>query len=350
LAGCDSATGLGVGCLQFARANRNGINDALIVVAARISMKTFIRVVELWVPDRHRTRLEYGGGLCADDLQEFRDLSEGALFAFDEGLPGKAWASGHPVILTKFEDSYFKRTDAARDAGLTCGVALPVFAGEFLMAVMVLFCGDDARHVGAIELWHNDPEVSHEMGLVDGYYGSADMFEFNSRHTKYPRGFGLPGRTWKADMPLIIHDLHNSRQFLRWEEAVEIGINCGVGIPYKTAGSQTWVMTFLSAQATPIARRFEIWAPDPDRQGLVFQSGDCSSKTNLDALHAGRTISRGEGMIGGAWATGLPAINENLKTDTSIAAALARESGMNQIVVLPVIENAALKAVLAWYL
>jgi hypothetical protein len=30
------------------------------------------------------------------------------------------------------------------------------------------FCGDDEKHVGAIELWHNDPEKSHEMGLVDG--------------------------------------------------------------------------------------------------------------------------------------------------------------------------------------
>ena len=120
-----------------------------------------------------------------------------ALFAYDEGLPGKAWASGHPVILTKFANSYFKRTDEAIEAGLTCGVALPVFAGEFLMAVMVLFCGDDEKHVGAIELWHNDADVSHEMGLVDGYYGTADMFEFNSRHTKFPRGFGLPGRPGK---------------------------------------------------------------------------------------------------------------------------------------------------------
>ena len=133
-------------------------------------------------------------------------------------------------------------------------MALPVFAGEFLTAVLVLFCGDDEKHVGAIELWHNDLRVSHEMGLVDGYYGTADMFEFNSRHTKFPRGFGLPGRTWKAGMPLIIKDLHNSKGFLRWEEASEIGINCGVGIPYRTSAEQTWVMTLLSAQATPIAR------------------------------------------------------------------------------------------------
>jgi hypothetical protein len=313
-------------------------------------MKTFIRVVELWVPDRTRTRLEFGGGLCGGKFSEFQVLSENTLFAYDEGLPGKAWASGHPIILTEFSGSYLKRTDEAKEAGLTCGVALPVFAGEFLMAVMVLLCGDDEKHVGAIELWHNDPKVSYEMGLVDGYYGTADMFEFNSRHTRFPRGFGLPGRTWKAGMPIIIKDLHNSKQFLRWEEASEIGINCGVGIPYKTASDQTWVVTFLSAQATPIAERFEIWVPSASRDALVFQSGDCSRRTDLDTLYRSKTIGRGEGSIGGAWATGMPAINEDLRRDGSIAASLARGSGMKQIIVLPVIENALLKAVLAWYL
>jgi len=125
-------------------------------------MKTFIRVVELWVPDRTRTRLEFGGSLCSEEFAEFRAVSENALFAYDEGLPGKAWASGHPVILTKFANSYFKRTDEAIEAGLTCGVALPVFAGEFLMAVMALFCGDDEKHVGAIEL----PCAKHQGPIV----------------------------------------------------------------------------------------------------------------------------------------------------------------------------------------
>jgi hypothetical protein len=91
-------------------------------------MKTFIRVVELWVPDRTRTRLEFGGSLCSEEFSEFRELSENTLFAYDEGLPGKAWASGHPIVLTEFSNSYFKRTDEAKEVGLTCGVALPVFA------------------------------------------------------------------------------------------------------------------------------------------------------------------------------------------------------------------------------
>jgi hypothetical protein len=312
-------------------------------------VKKFIRVVELWVPDRTGTRLEFGGSLCHDMFSEFRAISENTLFAYDEGLPGKAWASGHPIVLTEFSNSYFKRTDEAKEVGLTCGVALPVFAGEFLMAVMLLYCGDDEQHVGAIELWHNNPELSHEMALVDGYYGTADMFEFNSRHTRFPRGFGLPGRTWKAGMPLIMKDLHNSKRFLRWEQASEIGINCGVGIPYRTS-DQTWVVTFLSAQGTPIAERFEIWVPNEARTALIFQSGDCSKNTDLAALYASKTIGKAEGSIGGAWATGMPAINERLKHDKAIPASLAFASGMNQMVALPVIENAVLNAVLAWYL
>ena len=195
-------------------------------------------------------------------------------------------------------------------------MALPVFAGEFLMAVVVLLCGDDAKHVGAIELWHNDPERSHEMGLVDGYYGTADMFEFNSRHTRFPRGFGLPGRTWKADRPLIVADLHNAKRFLRWEDASEIGINCGIGIPYKSSGDETWVVTLLSAQATPIAQRFEIWVPDATRQTLIFEAGSCSTGANLDALYGSAQIRKGEGAIGGAWFTGIPGISGDLKKDT----------------------------------
>ena len=67
---------------------------------------------------------------------------------------------------------------------------MPVFAGSILTGVVVFFCGDDEAHVGAIELWHNDPDKSFEMRLVDGYYGTAEMFEFNSKYTRFPRGFG----------------------------------------------------------------------------------------------------------------------------------------------------------------
>src|SRR5581483_11172051 len=147
-------------------------------------MQSFIRAVELWTPDEAGRSLEFAGGVYSDDLEEFRQISELALFSHDEGLPGKAWAAGHPIILTDFAESYFRRADEAKLFGLTCAVAIPVFAGPNIKCVIGLLCGSDAdEQSGAIELWHNDARLSHEMTLVDGYYGTANDFEFNSRHT-----------------------------------------------------------------------------------------------------------------------------------------------------------------------
>ena len=87
-------------------------------------------MVELLGPRPNPHAAGIGGCLASEEYSEFQAVSENALFAYDEGLPGKAWAAGHPVILTEFANSYFKRTDEAIEAGLTCGVALPVFAAN----------------------------------------------------------------------------------------------------------------------------------------------------------------------------------------------------------------------------
>jgi hypothetical protein len=121
-------------------------------------------------------------------------------------------------------------------------------------------------------------------------------------------------------------------------------------VPSRTGTDQTWVLTFLSAQATPIARRIEIWVPNEARSALVFRAGDCGAQTDLAALYAQKSIARGEGSIGGAWATGMPALNDDLAHDSSIAAGEARVAGLSRMVVLPVIGDAKLEAMMAWYL
>lgn len=116
---------------------------------------------------------------------------------------------------------------------MTCDVALPVFAGEFLTAVMVLFCGDEKP------LAPSNSSTTIRKSLTKWDVSTVTMAPPTCSNLiqgtrSFPRGFGLPGRTWKAGMPLIIKDLHNSKRFLRWEEASEIGMSCGVGVPYKT--------------------------------------------------------------------------------------------------------------------
>ena len=304
-------------------------------------MKSFVRVVEIWVPTQDRAQLAFLDGHYGP-LADFRAASEQMRFGLDECLPGKAWASGHPIILKELENSFFKRTKIAKAAGLTCGVAMPVFAGELLSAVVVLFCGDDEAHIGAIELWNNDPATSNDMRLVDGYYGTADMFAFNSRHTKFPRGYGLPGRVWKSNMPLIVKDLDHSRAFLRWQEATRIGINRGLGIPYAHASGQTWVMTFLSARDTPLARCFEIWVPNEENDALIFHAGDCDQDAKRAADDQSAKIGKGEGTIGQVWQSGVPAIRASDSNDSSSAA-------LNAMVALPIMDDRGLKAIVAWH-
>ncbi|MGT2438390.1 hypothetical protein ACU4GH_24465 [Bradyrhizobium betae] len=61
-----------------------------------------------------------------------------------------------------------------------------------------------------------------------------------------------------------------------------------------------------------------------------------------------KPIAKGDGSIGGAWATGMPPLNDDLAHDGSIAAVEARASGLSQMVDLPVIGRAKFEAVLVW--
>ncbi|WP_424931949.1 GAF domain-containing protein [Amaricoccus macauensis] len=310
--------------------------------------KPFIRATEIWVPTSDRRRLELGAGLYPD-LPGFEAASRGISFGYDEGLPGKAWAGRCPIVLKNLTSSYFMRGEAAEAARLTCGVAVPVFAGSFLMAVLVLFCGDDRDHVGALEVWHA-PSGSNEMGLLDGYFGTAEVFEWSARHTKFPKGAGLPGLTWETGLPVVLEDLGRSKRFLRWESAERVGINRGVGIPCGTGPDGAYVLTFLSALGTPIARRFESWVPNAEGDGLILAGGFCESTGALAQCYEGQAIAPGMGTIGHAWRAGIPAISTELARDAPLVAASIAGTALRTMVAMPVIEAGKPRAVAAWYL
>jgi hypothetical protein len=151
-------------------------------------------------------------------------------------------------------------------------------------------------------------------------------------------------------MPLVVKDLYHSKTFLRWREAVEIGINRGLGIPYPQASGKTWVMTLLSARDTPIARRFEIWVPDATGDTLVFGTGDCDQDAQLSEHYKGVGIPAGEGTIGQVWQSGIPAVRASLAEDPSPPARSAVAAGLDALVAVPIVDHRGSKAVVAWYL
>ena len=317
-------------------------------------MNTFIKATEYWVPSRDRGFLEYGGGLYGTATR-FDAISRTLCFKRGEGLPGQAWQAGHPIVLRQFVGSYFQRAAAAHAEGLTCAIAMPIFAGDFLASVLVIFCGDDDDHAGAIELWHNDPARSKDMALVDGHYGNTgDAFEFISRRTSFRRGHGLPGMTWERGVPVVMQDLGKASGFLRGDSAVKVGINRGFALPCPARGGQTYVLAFLSALATPIARRVEVWerVDDTAAPQLRRSAGFCEVAGSLAPpghVRAAPMLQSGQGTLGQALRTGVPGISSQADAEPGSVGEAARDAGLKSLVAVPVIRDGRFVACMAWY-
>lgn len=312
-------------------------------------MKTFVRVVEVWVPDRGGTLLEFGGGWYGD-ARTFGAVSRRMCFGRGEGLPGQAWEQRRPIMLTDLSDPMFRRSQAAAAEGLSCGAAWPVFAGDELRAVLLLFCGDDEAHVGAVELWHHDAENSYDMTFDAGYYGgTAEVFEYVSRHTAFRRGTGLPGLVWESGLPVFMPDLGKGTKFIRAESAQQVGINRGLGLPCPVPGDDTYVMTFLSALATPIVRRLELWLPDAGGGALQRAGGFCESQGLFGGAGDHESIALGEGLLGRTLASGTPGIAQPASDEPGAVGFAARGAGLKAVLSLPVHRDGRVASVVAWY-
>ncbi len=307
-------------------------------LALDAQQRTFISVAEVWVPSGDKLVLESGnyGGLDA-----FAAASGKESFAMGEGLPGKAWAEARPVVLKEFDGSYFKRTEAAKAVGLTAAVAIPVFAGDDLKAVLVVICSDDDERIGAIEVWKEKDDL---LMLDDGYYGAAKHFEWVSQHTHFPRGQGLPGGVLAADTPILMRDLGSGYKFIRSESAGKAGLTTGLGLPVPVPGDDDFVLTLLSARGTPIARRFEIWdarAAKVGRSGgAVLIDGICAREGRLWDEDKERRVAAWQGLIGRVLGTGIPVV------ESGNVPGLA---GYDSLVALPIHSDNELSHVVAWY-
>jgi len=270
-------------------------------------VKSFVKAVEVWVPGAQHLTLDLASSHYGD-LIDFQKASVIMQFVYDDGLPGKTWSGAKPIILNDLQNSYFQRGDAAAQAGISCAVSVPFFCGEFLQAVVILFCGGESVS-GAIELWANNNE--NELRLQDGYFGELSRFEWISRKLTIMRGRGLPGNAWEQAKPIVIQDLSNSSSFLRAINAAEAGISTGLAIPFYYSESAVQVLALLSAKGTPIAKCFEIWLRDEEKQCLEFDSGNCSTGEDLTQKYQNTQIKKGEGILGECWLTGRPLVHKN---------------------------------------
>lgn len=313
-------------------------------------MKSFIRAAEIWLPAQDHTLLEFGAGLFGDALS-FGALSRSMCFGRAEGLPGEAWEQGHPVLLKQFDESNFRRAGAAHMAGLTCAVALPFFRAGELSAVVTLFGGDDQASRGAIELWRNDPRISSDITLMDGYYGGLPPeFEQLSRDAYLPRGMGLPGMAWQRDEAVMLGQVDASTSFLRGEAASDAGICRAMALPCHSSTNASYVLTLLSGEATPIARRMERWVYDSVTARLVMAAGHCEVEGDLGDKVATLSLSEADASIGLLVSEGIPALTDAARQLTGPWGAAAARAGVQGCLCLPVLVEDKVTEFVALYL
>ena len=99
---------------------------------------------EAWVPRRDGAMLEAAPAWCGagKPLLQFRRASREHFFKPGEGLPGRAWVARQPLwshdLFGKSSDALL-RADAAREAGFTAAVGVPILAHDKVQAVLVFF-------------------------------------------------------------------------------------------------------------------------------------------------------------------------------------------------------------------
>ncbi|MGG7565417.1 GAF domain-containing protein [Rhodovulum sp. DZ06] len=303
----------------------------------------FIEAVEVWIPSPDGDKLilasaDYGR------LTAFGDASRNVSFARGEGLPGRAWAEARPVLINPLAGSGFVRIEAAAEAGLTCALAVPFFAGQALKGVAVLLCAEDEARSGAVEIWAEDKAAPGVLALSDGYYGAAKAFEAVSRAARFARGKGLPGGAWAAQAAMLLRDLGGSFRFVRAEAAGEAGLTTGLGIPLELPGGETLALALLSAKSAPIAGRFEIWdaagGSGKDGRDMILVDGVCDRRGPLWGQP--RRAAPWQGPIGRVAATGAP-----VAVGGPEAAGLP--AGWASCVALPIHRKGRLAQVAAWY-
>ena len=151
---------------------------------------------------------------------------------------------------------------------------------------------------------------------------------------------------WASAMPVILHELYGSHRFLRREEALKVGLTFGLGLPFDYDPGRMWVMAFLSALGTPIAKSFETWIPDETGERLLYDNGVYAEATMGEVQARPASIGREDDFIGQVLASLLPTLTEDC---SSGAPWLRPGDAARAAIAIPILDAAGrLKAVTVW--
>ena len=109
---------------------------AHVLVLLSTSTTPIARAFEVWTPEGESLAL--CSSHYATGLESFAEARRQLRFNPGEGLPGRSFESGLPVVFDQIKAPEFVRARAASEAGLSSGVAIPVLDGSRVRAVACL--------------------------------------------------------------------------------------------------------------------------------------------------------------------------------------------------------------------
>ncbi len=195
--------------LTMAVSTAPDLHSALATALRMMCEATQWSLAQAWVPTPDGKRLALTPGWHGSEaaLAAFHDYSAAFRFERGEGLPGRAWASREPVWIPDVRsDPSLLRVLLARELGIQTGMAVPVLAGDEVVAVVEFFL---------IEARQPDERVLKLAAGVAAQLGAViqkKRAEDRVRHLAYfDRLTDLPNRT-KLD-ELIAAEIERARPF-----------------------------------------------------------------------------------------------------------------------------------------
>jgi hypothetical protein len=242
-----------------------------------------VQGVEVWVPEGDV--LVLGSGAYGQHAG-FASASTRMRFHYGEGLPGSVW-SNERALLWRDLGTYFIREKLAAAAGIDVAIGSPVFRGDTLIAVVTLLLGKHAEAPGCLEVWDSDVEAG-VLRHGRSHYVHCPDFERFSRLIQFPKGTGLPGRTWVGGGVEVEDDLRRSSSFIRAGLAARCGLQRGLGLPVYRGRHVVQVLAWLDADRGSFLHGVEVYRPAAEgfERELCFDwsNGDRESSAGPDAL------------------------------------------------------------------
>lgn len=118
------------------------MHAALAVTLGKVCETAGWTLAQAWVPGAGGSVLECSPAWYGREagLEDFRTANLRCTFAPGEALPGRVWASREPLWVHDVSpDDDLQRASLAREAGLKSGMAIPVLAGDEVVAVIEFF-------------------------------------------------------------------------------------------------------------------------------------------------------------------------------------------------------------------